>query len=177
MADPYVGEIRPFAFGFAPLGWLACNGQSVSVAQYQALYAVIGNIYGGTPNQTFNLPDLQGRAPVGMGTGPGLTPRNLNDKFGSEKVALTLNQMPVHTHTASAEQENATTPNPQGMIVAASSTTTKFYKDSPQAANIVAMNGATVQAFAGSGQPHENRQPYQVLNFCINYDGNFPERP
>lgn len=180
MADPFVGEIRPFAFGFEPMDWLPCNGQQVSVQQYQTLYAVIGNIYGGTPSQYFNLPDLRGMVPVGMGDGPGLSQWRLGEKYGSEGVSLTANQMPSHTHTAYAEQESATTPNPNGMIVAGVKSgtpgTPKFYKDVPQTASLVPMNASTVQ-IVGGGLAHENRQPYQVLNFCICCYGLFPTRP
>lgn len=179
MADPFVGEIRPFAFNYQPRGWLICNGQQVSVQQYQALYAVVGNSYGGN-NQAFNLPDLQGKVPVGMGAGPGLSAWKLGDKYGNEAVALTIDQMPSHTHTANAEQDSATTPNPGGMIVAGvksgSTGNPKFYKDAPQDQYLVPMNATTIQA-VGGGQAHENRQPYQVLNFCICYDGIFPPRP
>jgi microcystin-dependent protein len=176
MSDPYIGEIRPFAFNWAPNGWLLCDGTQYNVAQYQGLYGVIGNSYGGN-NTVFMVPNLKGMAPIGMGAGPGLTPRNLNDKPGTEQVTLTTNQMPSHTHTANAEMENATTPNPAGMIVATSTVSgNSFYKNAPLDANLVAMNPVTVGP-VGSGLGHENRQPYQVFNFCIAWDGIFPTRP
>jgi len=179
MADPYIGEIRPFAFNWAPYGWLLCDGKQYNVTQFAALYQVIGSTYGGN-NTVFMVPNLKGMAPIGMGAGTGLTPRNLNDRPGAEQVTLTTNQMPSHTHTANAEMEAATTPNPAGMIVASvksgSTGNPKFYKEAAQVANLVAMNAATVSS-VGSGQAHENRQPYQVFNFCIAWMGIFPTRP
>jgi microcystin-dependent protein len=179
MSDPYVGEIRPFAFSWAPEGWLLCDGTQYNVSQYEMLYAVIGSTYGGN-NTVFMVPNLKGMAPIGMGTGSGLTPRNLNDRPGAEQVTLTTIQMTGHTHTANAEMESATTPNPAGMIVASVKSGTpgnpKFYKEAALTPNLVAMNPATVGIF-GSGQGHENRQPYQVFNFCIAWNGIFPTRP
>ena len=176
MSEPYVGEIRPFALNWAPYGWLLCDGTQYNASQFQMLYAVIGSTYGGN-NTVFMVPNLKGMAPVGMGEGPGLLQWNLNDRLGVEQVTLTINQMPNHTHTANAEQEAATTPNPAGMIVASSTVSTNFfYKNTPLDANLVAMSGATV-GLVGSGQAHENRQPYQVFNFCIAWDGIFPTRP
>jgi microcystin-dependent protein len=178
MSDPYIGEIRPFAFSWAPEGWFLCDGSQYNISQYQALYAVIGNIYGGN-NTVFMVPNLKEMAPMGMGAGPGLTPRNLNDRLGVEQVILSISQMPSHTHTADAEMEAASTPNPEGMIVASvksgSTGNPKFYKEAPLDANLVAMNTATVGP-VGSGQGHENRQPYQVFNFCIAWSGIFPTR-
>jgi len=179
MSDPYVGEIRPFAFNWAPYGWLLCDGSQYNASQFQALYAVIGSTYGGN-NTVFMVPNLKGMAPIGMGSGPGLTRRELNDRPGAEQVTLTTNQMSSHTHTANAEQEAATTPNPAGMIVASvksgSPGNPKFYKEGALDANLVPMSSAAV-ASVGSGQGHENRQPYQVFNFCIAWTGVFPTRP
>jgi len=180
MADPYIGEIRPFGFYWAPEGWLLCDGTQYNASQFPALYAVIGSTYGGN-DIVFSVPNLKGRAPVGMGAGPGLTYQwELGEKDGAEAVTLTTSQMPGHTHTAYAEQEIATTPYPAGMIVASvksgSTGNPKFYKETALSVNLVPMAAATV-ASVGGGQGHENRQPYQVLNFCINYNGIFPTKP
>ncbi len=176
--DGFVGEIRVFTYDYEPMGWLFCNGQQVNVQQYQALYQVIGNTYGGN-NKVFNVPDLSQTVPVGMGTGPGLSPWSLGQTRGAAGVALSIDTMPGHTHTAYAEQEAATTSNPAGMIVAAVKGGTpgnpKFYKEA--AANLASLSPLTVQISGGDGQSHENRQPFQALNFCICWDGTYPARP
>jgi microcystin-dependent protein len=99
MSDPFLGEIRMVGFTYAPYGWALCQGQQISVSQNQALYALLGTTYGGNTTM-FNLPDLQGRSPVGTGTGAGLTPIVAGDEGGQEEVTLTINQLPMHTHAA-----------------------------------------------------------------------------
>ncbi|MFY4703569.1 hypothetical protein B7760_03885 [Burkholderia glumae] len=101
MSDQYLGEIRMVAFDFAPAGWALCLGQSVTIAQNNALFALLGTAYGGTGVTTFNLPDFRSRSPVGVGTGaPGLTPVTRGQQGGTETVTLTTNQLPTHTHVA-----------------------------------------------------------------------------
>ena len=99
MSDPFIGEIRMVGFPYAPVGWALCNGQSLPVAQYQALYVLLGNTYGGNTSN-FNLPDLQGRVPLHAGNGTGLPAYALGSKGGAASVTLTENQMPSHTHAA-----------------------------------------------------------------------------
>jgi len=102
MADPFVGEVRSVCFNYAPDGWLLCQGQVVNVNAYQALYALIGNQYGGQASQgTFGIPDLQGRSIIGVGVGFNLSPITWGQKTGQSQVALALGQMPAHIHTAS----------------------------------------------------------------------------
>ncbi len=179
MADPYVGEIRTFSFDFEPQGWLFCNGQQVSVRQYAALYAVIGNTYGGDA-KGFNLPDLKGRVPVGMGAAQGLSPWRLGAAGGETLVSLTADQIPSHSHQAYAEQENATTSDPAGMIVASVKAGTpgnpQFYRANAQAQYLVYLDKAAVE-LSGDRKGHNNMQPCQAVNFCICYDGIFPRRP
>ncbi|RZK58400.1 MAG: phage tail protein, partial [Hymenobacter sp.] len=100
--DPFIGEIRMMSFGFNPKSWALCNGQLLPIAQYQALYALLGTMYGGNGVQTFGLPDLRGRAILGTGQGPGLSSYIQGQLGGSEAVALTQAQLPPHTHTATA---------------------------------------------------------------------------
>lgn len=100
MSDPFLGEIRFVGFTFAPVGWALCNGAVMSISQNNALFALLGVTYGGNGQSTFGLPDLQGRSPVGAGTGLGLSPVVPGQKAGSESVTLTINNMPAHTHTA-----------------------------------------------------------------------------
>lgn len=104
--EPYLGEIRMFAGNFAPVGWALCDGSLLSIQQNTALFSVIGTYYGGNGTTNFALPDLRGRFPMGFGTGPGLTPRNLGDKGGAETVTLNVNQIPAHTHTVTVNAQN-----------------------------------------------------------------------
>ncbi|MDP1622770.1 MAG: tail fiber protein [Bacteroidales bacterium] len=99
--DPFIGEVELFAFSFAPNGWAQCNGQLMPIAQYSALFSLLGTTYGGNGLTTFSLPDLRGRMPVGQGQGPGLTPRTIGEMSGSESIYLTIPNLPSHTHTIS----------------------------------------------------------------------------
>jgi len=115
--DNYLGEVRIFAGNYAPEGWQFCNGQSLSVSEYQALYSLIGTTYGGDGVNTFALPDLRGRVPVGVGSGPGLTPRVLGQSGGSEEVALVESQIPAHGHNLTVNTSEASTATPsQNML-------------------------------------------------------------
>src|ERR1700710_2907926 len=100
MSDPYLGEIRMAGFNFAPVGWALCWGQTISIAQNQALFSLLGVSFGGNGTTNFNLPDLRSRSPVGTGQGPGLTAIEIGQLSGSENVTLTLGNMPSHTHAA-----------------------------------------------------------------------------
>jgi microcystin-dependent protein len=179
MADPYIGEIRIFPFNYAPMGWAFCNGQSMPVAQYQALFAVIGTIYGGDGQNNFNLPNLQGRAAMDMGTGPGLTPRNINDQVGAATVTLTGGQLNQHTHNLVAQNVDANSAAPTSNYLARSTANTPRGR---AAANTYAAPGAmtpmapTALTSFGKGQAHDNMQPYLPLSLCIALEGIFPVR-
>jgi len=180
MATPYVGEIRCFGFSFQPAGWFTCNGQLVSIANYTALYSVIGTIYGGDGVTTFAIPDLQGRVPMHWGNGPGGFNTNIGQVQGTESYTLTTNDMPAHTHTVSAAAL------PAGDVVLRTNmpSSTAYLSDS--SAPNVAWNTAPSAFDApfspkaistqGGSQPHENRQPLLVLNFCMAWNGIFPSR-
>ncbi|MBD3756388.1 MAG: phage tail protein, partial [Gammaproteobacteria bacterium] len=107
MSEPFVGEIRMFAGNFAPRGWAFCDGQLLAVSQNDALFSLLGTIYGGDGRTTFGLPDMRGRIPVHQGSGPGLSPRRLGSKSGAETETLTVNQMPSHTHFFLADKNPA----------------------------------------------------------------------
>jgi microcystin-dependent protein len=98
--DPFIGQILHVGFRYAPVNWLSCNGSSLQVNQNQALFALLGNTFGGTPPNTFGLPDARGRTFVGTGTGPGLTTRVAGGLGGGEGVVLSSTQLPLHTHGA-----------------------------------------------------------------------------
>ncbi len=169
MADPFLAEIRPFPFTFAPKGWAHCNGQLMPVSQSTALFAILGTIYGGDGKSNFALPDLEGRAPMQAGHGPGLTGRTLGESGGQENVALELTQMPAHSHAAHASGRVADSQNPTGAMLAAGST---IYAGDSQ---LVSMAPESVQ-HTGTGQPHNNLQPYLTVSFCIATQGVFPPR-
>ena len=169
MADPYLSEIRIFSFGFAPKGWLLCNGQTLPINQYAALFSLIGTYYGGNGTTTFQLPNLQGCVPLHMGTGGGGS-YVIGEQAGQTNVALNITQIAPHTHTVNANTgANANVPSasvvPGGGGVSA-------YGTAPGGAT---MNNAIVGQ-AGGSQPHSNLQPYLVLNFCIAATGIFPSR-
>src|SRR5271170_2037339 len=105
--EPFIGEIRYVGFNFAPPGWALCEGQTLSIAQNTALFSLLGTTFGGNGQTTFNLPDMRGRVPVGMGNGVGLTPRNLGETGGVEAVTLTTAQMPRHRHGLRAASSSA----------------------------------------------------------------------
>jgi microcystin-dependent protein len=174
MSEPFLGQICSFGFNFAPRGWSQCNGQLMSISQNTALFSLLGTTYGGDGVTTFALPNLQGRVPLHQGQGPGLTNRVIGEQSGSETVTLNSTQMPQHNHIVSA---NSTDSNPN----AAKSPAGNFpgYNDAgplwATTSNSVTMNPQMVN-LAGGNQPHENMQPYLVINFCIALEGIFPSR-
>ena len=170
MSEPFIAEIRIFAGNFAPRGWAFCNGQLLPVAQNTALFSLIGTTYGGDGRSTTALPNMQGRAPMHPGRGPGLTSRRLGQKFGTEMIQLTEAQMPNHTHQLIATDEDALNTSPQG----------NFLGNGVQAytstiSNLVAMADNSLPA-AGGSQAHNNLQPFLTLNFIIALQGLYPSR-
>lgn len=161
MGTPYVGEIRMFAGNFAPSGWAICDGSELSISDNDALYALLGNTYGGNGQTTFALPDLRGRAPLHRSA---TYPTGANG--GSETVTLTTNQIPQHTHTAYATSNNAEFANPDGMVWAKSS-----YASYTPAAPTSAM---LATAPAGGSQPHDNMMPSLAINYIIALAGVYP---
>ena len=173
MSEPFIGEIRMVGFNFAPTGWALCNGQLMSIAQNQALFALLGTTYGGDGVQTFALPDLRGRVPMHFGQGPGLTPRTQGEKSGSETVTLLQNQMPAHNHLLNAAGNAGNTTSPQNALPAASGDGSTPYST----ANPDTTMNPLATGITGGSQPHENMPPYLVVNFIISLNGIFPSRP
>lgn len=169
MSDPFIGELRLLPFNFAPRGWATCNGQLLSIAQNQALFALIGTFYGGNGVTTFALPDLRGRVPISSGQGPGLSNYSVGEVAGVETVTLVGGQAPPHTHAVAATL-TATTKNPNGALPAFTSAGASY------GTNANAAMGAAMVSPNTGGQPHENRQPLLVLNWCIALQGIFPSR-
>ncbi len=165
MAEPFLGEIKLFGFGYAPRGWAQCNGQLLAINQNQALFAILGTTYGGNGQTTFALPDLRGRTPVHMGNGV-----TLGQSAGEEAHTLTTLEMPMHTHIASASTAAPSQPSPAGGLWAQSDA-----QNYSTATPNTQLSGAAIGS-AGQSQPHSNMQPYLTLNFCIALVGIFPSR-
>jgi microcystin-dependent protein len=171
MADPFTAEIRIFPFNFAPRGWAWCDGQLMSISQNTALFSLLGTTYGGNGQTTFALPDLQGRAPMHPGQGPGLSLHDLGETGGSETVTLLESEIPAHNHALRASAQDATTRIVIGQMPA-TSLGVSLYGSTP--ANTTLNPSALTPA--GGDQPHNNLQPYLTFYFCIALQGVFPPR-
>jgi len=174
MSEPFIAEIRIFAGNFAPRSWAFCDGQLLPIAQNTALFSLIGTTYGGDGRTTTALPNLQGRAPMHPGRGPGLTARRLGEKVGVETVTLTEAQIPSHSHSARAESANANSGTPSNTTSFASTGFDNLYQTNTSA-NLVDLSSATLST-TGGGQAHDNVQPYLTLNFIIALQGLYPSR-
>lgn len=180
MGDWYLGEIRNFASASTtPPGWTPCDGRSLPVNQNMALYSLIGNTYGGTPQSTFNLPDLRGRVVVGVGQAASGTTYLEGKAGGAETQALTLSQMPAHNHTFNCRVEPGTTGAVAGNTIATAGTNAAVPTQQPlyaaPGASPVPLNPASIATVGGSA-PHANMQPFQVTNFYIATAGIYPTR-
>lgn len=176
MSDPYVGEIRMFAGNFAPRNWAYCNGQILAIAQNDALFSLLGSTYGGDGRTTFALPDMRGRLPVHQGTGPGLTPRMLGARFGSENITLSAGQIPAHTHTYNASADIVDSANPGSDVLASQNDGDTPYAALPaDLSKLENMNSDTL-ARAGGGMPHNNMMPFVSISFIISLFGIYPSR-
>jgi microcystin-dependent protein len=171
MSDPFLGTIRLVGFNFAPVGWALCQGQTLPISQNTALFSLIGTTFGGDGVQTFNLPDLRSRVPVGQGQGPGLSPYTQGQTGGLEGVALTIQQAPAHSHTLMAAG-NATTPSPgPSLALGTPAAAVNMYG----AGTPTPLASSSIGGFGGSAS-HENRQPYLAVNFIVALQGIFPSR-
>jgi microcystin-dependent protein len=165
MTEPFIAEIRIVAFNFAPRGWALCDGQLLPINQNQALFSLLGTTYGGNGQTTFALPDLRGRSPVNPGT-----QITLGERGGEENHTLTTPEMPAHTHPVNGDAADASATTPAGNVWAAS-TSNPFSSSAPN----TVLSAASVGT-AGGSQPHNNLQPYTVVNFVIALTGIFPSR-
>ena len=172
MSDPYVGEIRLFAFQRAPTGWLACNGQTLPIAGYDALYAIIGTTYGGDGQTNFNLPNLQGRVALGQGQGQGLPSYVLGQAAGEESHTLVDAEMPAHSHALNSSTATADTSEPGQTLHLATSSAESLYAAPSNIPSYDLM--APCVAIAGGSVPHDNMMPTLVCNYCICVNGIFP---
>lgn len=170
--DNFIGEIMLVPYNFAPRGWAFCAGQILPISQNTALFSLIGTTYGGNGQTTFALPNLQGRAALGQGQGPGLSRYDLGEQDGVESVTLVASQLPVHTHSLRVATDPASGIAPNGAYPAPTTggvgNEYGTVQAAPMAPNAV---GPT-----GGDQPHTNMQPYLTLNYIIALEGIFPQR-
>jgi microcystin-dependent protein len=165
MGDPFLGELRIFGFGQAPKGWALCNGQFLPINQNQALFSILGTTYGGNGQTTFALPDLRGRVPIHTGAG------FIEGQAGGQEFhTLTQSEMPAHNHFAQAATNQSNTSLPQNNWLGQAGN-----QYNANASGLTTLAAGTVTNVGGS-QPHENRQPFIVLSFCIALIGIFPSR-
>lgn len=191
MSDPFLGQIMPFAGSFCPKDWAFCDGQLLPITQNQALYSLLGTAFGGDGVSTFGLPDLRGRVCLHAGARPGASTYHRGQVGGIEGVQLQTSQIPAHTHAAQVTGSVTTklrctptggdTDDPSGANLA--TTTTDNYSgnaaSTDMAPTAIEMDGwppaVSVGPAGGSGF-HENRQPFQVVNWCICLNGLYPSR-
>lgn len=174
MSDPFIGEIRMFGGSFAPAGWAFCDGQLLPISENETLFQLIGTTFGGDGQETFALPDLQGRLPLHAGTGTDGINYQISEKAGVESVTLTVNQIPSHQHTPIANSNAGTLSNPGGATWSAPSTGDQLYSQPPNPP----ASTMHVQAISptGGSQPHDNMGPYLVVSFIISLFGIFPSQ-
>ena len=168
MATPYLSEIRLVSFAFAPRGWALCNGQIMSIQQNAALFALLGTTYGGNGIQTFALPNLQGRAVLGQGSGGGSS-YVVGEIGGEVNVTLTTQQMPAHTHIVQATSATAN-------LKPAAGNASASYSDNPFAPTSNTTMNSNSLSSVGGNQAHPNLPPYLVMNYIIALAGIFPSR-
>jgi microcystin-dependent protein len=171
MSDPFVAEIRIFAGTFAPKSWATCDGQLLSISQNATLYSLIGTFFGGNGTTNFQLPNMGGRAPLGVGSGAGLTPRVIGEEAGETQVTLISSEIPVHTHSVIASNQPGKERTPQGNVLARSSGMNLYLPTG----TTTPMNPQATKP-AGSSLPHNNLQPYLTFTFIICLLGVFPPR-
>jgi microcystin-dependent protein len=174
VGTPYLGEIKAFSFQFAPKGWALCSGQLLSISQNAALFAILGTTFGGNGTTTFALPNLQSRLAVSFGQGNGLQNWTLGEFQGEQNHTVTINEVPLHTHQATASAGIAF--NQQ----AAAPGATSFYGRERGGAYSATTDGSTLHpsviSTVGGSQPHNNSQPSLVLNYSVALVGIFPTR-
>ena len=166
--EPFVAEIMPWPVNFAPRGWAFCDGSVLPISQHTALFSLLGTTYGGNGKTTFALPDLRGRAPMHFGTGPGLRARPLGQRSGVEAVALSLEEMPSHDHEVRSNAGDGSVRDPGSAVYGRGGR----YAPAPDGT----LMDSEALTPAGAGKPHQNMQPFLVINFVIALQGVFPPR-
>lgn len=169
--EAFIGEIRFFGGNFAPRGWAFCDGQMLAISQYQALFSLLGTTYGGDGRTTFALPDARGRAMIHEGQGPGLSPRRLGEKAGTETNTLSVGQMPAHAHAQNAATADADATSPQGALMGGSGRDRIYSGGTAD----TAMSGNAIGS-TGGGQAVNNMPPFVTTNCIIALEGYYPSR-
>lgn len=183
--EPFIGEVKLLAFNFPPLGYQTCQGQMISIAEYTALFSLIGTTYGGNGQTTFALPDLQGRVPIGQGQGPGLPDYSMGEAAGSPTITLMAANLPAHIHTLNsvrvsiASNETSGSSNTSANAFPGNNDSTGVYAEAPtpntyMAPGVATISGSTDQA--GTNTPFNCMNPYIVMNYSIALEGIFPSR-
>lgn len=186
MTAPFIGEIRPFGFNFAPRNYMFASGQLLPIAQYTALFSILGTTYGGNGTSNFQLPNLNGCMPVGNGSGPGLTPRVLGEVMGEETVTILSTEMASHIHGVTTKNDPTSIANMTDTPAPGYFVTRFQYHDTSAAfawfkpasgpnPTPTSLHPLSV-SFTGGGQPHNNLQPFLTINWCIAVQGIFPTR-
>jgi len=170
MSTPFLGEIQIYAINFAPHGWALCNGQALAIAQNQALFSLLGTIYGGNGTTTFQLPNLQGRVANSLGNG-----FSIGQQGGEASHTVTYSELPMHSHAMRASTATADASRPGGNVLAVAEAAAYESLATP-VLMAPAANGQQVIGNTGGNQPHQNMQPYLTLNFCISLQGIYPSR-
>lgn len=181
MSDPFMGQIIMFGGNFAPVNWMPCDGRLLSIAQYDALYSLLGTSYGGDGVTTFALPNLQSRIPINQGQAPGLQNYVIGQQVGVENVTLNAQTMPTHYHFLAAANQAGTTNVPAANTVLANeggADANLVFAYAPfdtTPANMTTLAPNSIGIIGGS-QPHDNLQPFQALTYCICIYGIYPSR-
>jgi microcystin-dependent protein len=182
VTQPYLGQVQLFGFNFAPTGWALCQGQTLSINQYVALFSVIGTYYGGNGTSTFQLPNLQGAVAIGAGEGAGLSPYVVGEIGGTSTVQVLYSQMPIHNHPFAASTAPGTTTTAAGAQLGVGHYAASGKSGTSYDADFYSSNASTTGlaplsiSVAGGNLPHNNMQPYLALNYCIAMSGVFPSR-
>lgn len=171
MIDAYIGQIKSFGYNFAPTDWMLCDGRTLQIAQYTALFSLLSTTFGGDGINTFNLPDLRGRIAIGPGQGPGLPNYPQGQRGGSEQVTLTVAHLPTHNHAIKASSDSSVS-TPANNFIGPVDDRFKGFDLTPE----TSLNAAALSK-VGGGQPHNNMPPYLVTNWCICVQGVYPSRP
>jgi microcystin-dependent protein len=172
--EPFIGEIMMFGSNFCPRGWADLDGQLLPINQNQALFSLLGTMYGGDGRTTFGLPDLRGRVPLHVGQGPGLMSKTQGSKGGAEAHALTMAEMPQHHHAFHGSTGGANSEVPTGNLLATQKRKDQIY--APAVPGTLTPMHDTSVGPAGNNQPHNNMPPFLTMRFCIALQGVFPSR-
>ncbi|WP_296224150.1 phage tail protein [Ralstonia sp. UBA689] len=175
MTQPFLGEIQLFGFNYAPYGWALCNGTQMSVSQNTALFSLIGTLYGGNGQTTFQLPNFCARAGCSQGQGLGLSSRTAGESFGEAAITLLSSEMPAHTHSMllyGQPTQTVRSGTPSANDAMLSPLHAEPFPPAGTAPNTTF--SPTMLGVTGQSLPHENQQPLLAMNYCISLNGDFP---